>query len=577
MCGQNDAIKLLLTVCIMVSSLAAQRAQPRDGGAGARGPEPMRPLIPDSRGQSVLNRVPRYPKVDKRTVTFKSQSQLVLVPAVVKDKSGRHIAGLDKDQFTLYEDGKPQRITQFEEVRSATSALVQRPAVPAGVFTNLVTREQAPRQLAIIMLDLLNTPLTDQARAKDELLKYLARTVNSNTPTSLLLLSYKGIRVLHDFAVDPTVLATALNTSTSHTPESHVPPPRSEMSISEAALAMADPRIIGDAIEAAAAGQSTQFRQANAIAATMEAFQHIAQSFAGVPGRKSLIWATASFPFSVTEDTGIVGQGQPSSLYERTMQMLASANIAVYPVDVRGLVVFGGAGDYDAATHPQTIGTMEMFAQMTGGRAFYNRNDLNRSFQEATEDSYAYYLLGYQLDTSNTKSGWRKLKVEVAQPGARARSRTGFFVTPVTEDPDYSRQVDIWNALQSPLDYTSLNFVLRWTRIEERGDRIKGDFEITLAANAIEIDAESGNRVELEFLGVARDTQGEAKGEFSKTFAAKLKPEAIQQIRQSGITYKGVIEVPRGQYSVRFVVRDNNSGRTGSVRANLTSATAAKR
>jgi VWFA-related protein len=572
----NDSAKLLLCLLILTSAAAAQRVEPRDGGAGRRAiPEPMRPVVTDPRGVTVLSRAPRYPRIDKRTVTFKSRSELVLVPVVVRDKYGRHISGLGREQFRVFEDGKPLRLTQFEEIKSATATLVQKPLVPEGVYTNLVTPDQSPRQVAIIMLDMLNTPLADQARARDELLKYLARSVNANTPTSLLVLSHKGVRVLHDFAVEPRVLAAALSKAASQNPDTHLPPPSSQMSLNDAVLQMADPRLISEAIDAASARPGTLFRQANAIAATMEAFQHIAQSFAGVPGRKALIWATASFPFTVMEDTGIVGQGQPSSLYERTMQMLANANIAVYPVDVRGLVVFGGAGDYDEATHPQTIGTMEMFAQMTGGRAFYNRNNLHRAFEEATEESNAYYLLGYQLDTDNTKAGWRQLKVEVDQPGARVRARTGFFVTPVTEDPAYSRQVDIWNALQSPLDYTSLNFVVQWTQISEKGDRIRAEFEIAMAANAVAIDTESGNRIELEFLGVARDSQGEAKGDFSKTFEAKLKPEAVQQIRESGITYKGAMELPKGHYKVRFVVRDNNSGKTGSVQAQLTENMAA--
>jgi hypothetical protein len=255
------------------------------------------------------------------------------------------------------------------------------------------------------------------------------------------------------------------------------------------------------------------------------------------------------------------------------MQMLNTANIAVYPVDVRGLVYFGP--NESGALHAASIGTMEMVAQMTGGRAFYNRNELHRSFQEATDDSAAYYMLGYQLDTSNKVSGWRKLKVEVADERAKARARSGFFVTPVTEDPDYSRQVDIYNALQSPLDYTSLPVVVRWLDVKQEGGETRATFEVILSPGTIEIDADSGNRIEIEFVAIARNPQGKPAAEFAKTVDSKLKEDGIRQVQTSGITYKDVITVPRGTYNVRFVVRDNNSGKTGSVQAQLTENMAA--
>ena len=574
--GRFAAITILLFASSFPAEAQRGATRSRDT-AQPRMPSAAMGTVTANSTSSTLNRPPRYPTVDKRSVTFKSESRLVLVPVVVRDRRGQHIGGLDKDLFTVYEDGKQQRVTIFEEIRKA-SGPIQRPAVPEGIYTNLVTRETTPRQLTIIMLDMLNTPLPDQARARDELTKYLARSVDENTPTSLLVLSRKGVRLLYDFTSDPRILAAALRRTSGEQPDTHVPVPV-EASVGEALLSSGgqpDGRAIVAALDSATAGPSTDYLQASAIAATMEAFQHIAQSFAGVPGRKALIWATASFPFTITESTGIVGQGQPSSLYERTMQMLNNSNISVYPVDVRGLVVFGGAGDYSESTHTSTLGTMEMFADMTGGRAFYNRNDLHRSFAEATEESASYYLLGYQLDTSNRASGWRKLKVDVSQEGARVRARNGFFVTPVTEDPEYSRRVDIYNALQSPLDYTSLPFVVRWLELKESGGKLRAAFEIVLGAGVVEIDLDDKNRVELEFVGVARDERGNPAGEFTQTFSTKLKPEALQQIQQSGITYKYSLEVPRGQYRVRFVVRDNNSGRTGSVLAHLNGALASK-
>src|SRR5260370_19297487 len=103
---------------------------------------------------------------------------------------------------------------------------------------------------------------------------------------------------------------------------------------------------------------------------------------------------------------------------------------------------------------------------MTGGRAYYNSNDLVKGFRDAVHDSAEYYMLGYYLDRSKTKAGWRKLAVKVKRDHVDVRARSRFFVTNATVDPADTRTRDISSALQSPLDYTSLALVVRWNKIE---------------------------------------------------------------------------------------------------------------
>src|SRR5207237_1490041 len=115
--------------------------------------------------------------------------------------------------------------------------------------------------------------------------------------------------------------------------------------------------------------------------------------------------------------------------------------IAVYPVDVRGLVNPGFINsqtrnpqrDYYARAmwrNADTLGTFQVFAQATGGRAFYNTNDLNTAFRKAADDNATYYLLGYYLDRTGKKTGWHKISVKVHHEGAQIRARSGFFLTP---------------------------------------------------------------------------------------------------------------------------------------------------
>ena len=576
----HDARKLVallvVTALASVGSWAQRRGAPPPRGAtgsSLAGIEDAAPPPP-----------PIYERRYEGSVKFSSRSELVLVPAVVKDKSGNFVTGLNADDFTVTENGQPQKISTFEEVKPSASP-VHRPRLEPMEYTNAVTGSSSPRRMTIIALDLVNTPFLDQARAREQLLKYLSEQVDANNLTALVTIHGKGITVIQDFTGDPKALVAGLRTVKGKlhlTEATSLSSPRTDEIIAQAAE---DLGLAGRLMEFASPGDFGSYRQGVAVATTLEAFQHIAQAFAGVPGRKSLLWATGSFPFNIDDSGSILGGSSVYALYERTMQSLASANIAVYPVDVRGLMTVGlpdsstpstsrGAAlpgpAIAAATRAQsdTITTLETFAAMTGGKAFYNRNDLSTSFKEASGDSGAYYMLGYYLDKKNTKPGWRKLKVKVARDDVHVRARTGFFVDQSTVDPNLTRELDLAVAVQSPLDYTALPITVRWTQAEGKGGRRKVGFEIVLPANAATIEG-ADNRLSLEFLAIARTGTGESAANFGQTFQKKLTPEQAEQIRGSGITYHNVIEVSPGDYGVRFVVRDNVSGKMGSVLAPL--------
>ena len=92
---------------------------------------------------------------------------------------------------------------------------------------------------------------------------------------------------------------------------------------------------------------------------------------------------------------------------------------------------------------------------MTGGKAFFNRNDINAEVGAAIEDGSQYYLLSYPLNKSDQKAGWRSLTVRTKGKYA-VTARQGFYVTANTENPALTRGYDIDNALASPLPFTSL-------------------------------------------------------------------------------------------------------------------------
>ncbi len=157
-----------------------------------------------------------------------------------------------------------------------------------------------------------------------------------------------------------------------------------------------------------------------------------------------------------------------------------------------------------------TQATLQTFASMTGGRAYYNSNDLVKGFRDAIQDSSQYYMLGYYLARSNPKPGWRKLAVKVKREHVEVRARGGFFVTKATVDPEISRDGDISSALQSPLDYTALPLVVRWDTVEASKEpgRKRVRYVVSLAADPALIDAADNNHMALDFVALAKTPEG---------------------------------------------------------------------
>ncbi|HYX70538.1 MAG TPA: VWA domain-containing protein, partial [Terriglobales bacterium] len=381
---------------------------------------------------------------------IRTETRLVQVPVLVTQGSGSAVAGLKVGDFNLTDNGKAQAISVFEEVDTGNARL-QRVSPPAGVYGNLFETEQQPARLTIIVVDLINTPFADQAYARQQIIRYLARKVQANEPTALITIGRSGTHVIHDFTSDSSLLVKALQKMSGE-----VPVVQSDGAIAMPAVGVQSAADAGIAAEIATvtAGindtlQSSQrFEQRIAIYKTLESFQHVAQAFAAVPGRKSLMWVTAAFPFYLDPNSGSMtassvfargnseaqflgGSGMDSSgglpalpsgtslatgldlrdlipVFERTFQMLSNANIAVYPIDARGLMTFfpDASQSSEAAATMAAINraefessrdTMNNFADMTGGRAFYNTNDLSGALERAASESTHYYMLGYYL------------------------------------------------------------------------------------------------------------------------------------------------------------------------------------
>jgi VWFA-related protein len=541
-------------------------------------------------------------------INFTARTDLVMIPVIVTDKSGNHITGLRKEDFKVRENGSERQIATFEEIRTDQHPLSP-PANP-NEFSNVVAGQPSTSRITLIVLDLLNTSFAAQAAGRRDLLKYLTQSVDVREPTGLYTLTRNGIQVIHDFTTDPRILVAALHkvkgdsyqmvdspgeveaiTGTA-SPDGTAGDSNASTNQSSKGSGQANLQAEASKMQMLLGNAELNFQsfeQRLAITYTLDGLQQLAQALAGIPGRKSLIWAGGGFPFNVSDNSmQLVPPGRDSisdvlPLYERTWQLLNDAHVSLYPVDVNGLETVTTAsaslrnpgknfGRNMNSRQLDTQATLEIFASATGGRAYFNSNDLIKGFRDAVNDSSQYYMLGYYLDYSHSKSGWRKLSVKVTRDHTEVRARSGFFVTDSRLHPESSRKSDISAALYSSLDYTSLPLVARWGKFEPANNPGQKyvRYELHFSPDVDLINASDNNHLVVDIVTQAFTPDGKSAGNpRAQTIDLHLSPERAALIRKNGLIFREVVNLGPGEYRVRFVARDDFTGRMGSVAAPL--------
>ncbi len=524
--------------------------------------------------------------------TFASSTELVLVPTVVSDKSGIHIPGLQKDEFALRQDGKSHPIAVFEEVKT-NAARLHRSEGQNGTFSNFESGSSDIHRLNIIVLDFVNTPFPDQANARNELLKFLSEVAESGEPMCLLALTRGGLSLLHDFTDDPKLLAAGLRQVKATTAplihESTVdpghPPP------SDALGAMLTKMIRGQ-LQTEAQLASMEGKETASI--TVQALQQIAKAFRGLPGRKALIWASSGFPFSLSPPSALMCEpacpvhqrDEMQSAYDNLWRMMNDAQIAIYTVDLRSAASGTSAAGEDTFTHPYDVGdpqfdtaaqaqwkardtssTLQLFAENTGGKAFLGGNNLVQTFRQAIQDDSSYYMLGYYVSRTSTKPGWHQISVTISKKGAHARYRNGFFLSRDTSTT--SARQDVRLALTSPLDFVGVSVSVTWSGREagKSAGKTRMQFDLVMPPNFASVDESDQNHMVVDIAAVARNVNGDVVAELAQRIETHLKSDGLEQIQHSGMTYRNGLQLPPGEYTVRFVVRDSLGNRVGSVAA----------
>jgi len=391
--------------------------------------------------------------------TLHTGTQLVVVDVVVTDKNQKPIHGLKLSDFTLTEENVPQVIKHFEEHTALTPADATKfpamPAMPPGVFTNF-TPEPANGAMNVLLLDTLNTPLKDQMFVRQQLLAYL----NAEPPGTRIAIFglTTQLLMLQGFTSDPALLkavASAKPGKTSPLLDDSVGGGGIQGSVADDLEdSGADPTIVANLRQFDAQTQSFQLQLRAKY--TLDAMSQLARYLSSIPGRKNLIWFSGSFPISILPDTTgtlpdpFAVMADSEQQFRDTVNLLARSQVAVYPIDARGLFnsqVFSAATSRNYTGSPARMqqdlnkfssdtasehSTMQEMADATGGHAFYNTNGLAQAVAAAITDGSNFYTLTYTPTNSERNGKLRKIKVQLARQGVNLAYRHGYYA----DDPD---------------------------------------------------------------------------------------------------------------------------------------------
>jgi VWFA-related protein len=526
---------------------------------------------------------------------IRSNTRLVQVNVVVHDKNGA-VADLKQEDFVVFDGRKQRKIASFA-VETATSTIPgAMPKLQPNVFVNSLQRHsETPTSVTAILFDTLNTPVTDQRYARNQVAKFLG-TLQPEDGVALYSLSRSSIQILHDFTDDPRDLARIIKRYrgvADGTPEAGpiFQRPGSNTVQREAPSATGEKfdqekfdQMVDNMTQTVAHAEMTA-----RVRLTTQALESIANHLAPLPGRKNLVWISASFPFSV----GLHGPdglanpvSNPHEIYRddiaRTARALNQANMAIYPVDARGLMVtqayqaslsliFGtGASLNELTSWVAAINgaqdTMEELASRTGGKAFYNTNDIGGSVRRAIEDTKVSYVLGFYPEEADIDGKYHELRVQVpGRKGLELRARQGYYAGDKAPVPDAALQTALQQAVAGPLQSSRIEIGVHVTRTNQlepnslQLDLLVSARELTLA---LKEDRWQGA---LRQSIVQLDAHGKVLERITDPIKLNLKRESLPEYLQTGMSFAKTVRAKPGLAQLRVIVMDRDSGVTGSV------------
>ena len=534
----------------------------------------------------------------------KVKANLVNIDVMVKDKKGKYVSDLKAEDFTIVENGVPQKIEFFEAPLMRNETKTAGAAPPAAAGTTTPTPSGAPRNYVALVIDSQSTDITNLKQVREGTLKYIREQITENDIVALFSVT-NGLRMLQPFTQDKAKLIAALedaglNPSSKNFEVKDIAgniesrreqlagsTPAAITSVaggSEAAKRMIAERVLAQFIQLRTA---LSLQQSRPVLAALAA---IAEGLRPIPGKKTLVLFSQGFVTPAVLDWQV----------QSTIDMANRANVAIYIIDSAGLRAgapasgslvpssplagvsgvtsqeqriraVGGETEFDYARQEGQTREYDVLYRLsgdTGGRFFKGSNDISQGLERIDEEIHARYTLAYRSTNQNFDGTFRKVKIEVRRPDTQIMSRSGYYAIPPEEivllSPADKKLLSGFAAAQTN---PALPVFVSLSQFRSREGFYTVPLAIELPPSAVTFERKGDKRsLQLEVLGVLKMGSERVLSRLGGNFDVSLSDSDYQSIVSNNIFYRQDMVLAPGEYTLDLMVRDRVTGKTSAKR-----------
>jgi VWFA-related protein len=520
---------------------------------------------------------------------LRAQVRLVVLDVTVLDNKGMPITGLKPNDFQLFDDGRPQKVTHLEEhtePQGGQSSPVQSSA-PGSSFA-ISNKPPDGSIWNVVAVDLINTPKEDRGRLQEKLQAF-AKEIPPGTPVALVSMT-GDVKVLSSFTDGQAGLTRALKRGLG---PADVGGPANIVERNE--IQESIDIIYPDSLQNKA-NVDVQ-RQAQRAQMTLDDFASIAKWLNAYPGKKNVFWLSSGFPiegqgFGVKgyDDTHPAGPGTPGGqklpMQDKTDKELETARVAIYPLDVRGVAVWDIARETTADTGGNSLGIakegapnievednlktaqrseMLEIAHATGGVARFN-NDLSASLLQAFRQGESYYTISYTPQDAMWDGSYHPFKLALDRPGVQAIYREGYYARDVQAEPPPT--IDQFRAALEP-NVPSATSVLFTVNVLPNPDSAEVHYAID--PSTVRFTQESDGRLlaDLDCAILEFNAKGKVLDKSLISLSERTGPNQPLRLPTTALNAKQTIALKPGATTLVVGVRDRATGLFGTLEVSI--------
>lgn len=509
--------------------------------------------------------------------TFRVQTDLVLVNVTVRDKNGNFVGDLKPEDFTILEDNKPQKVVSFD-VENIDAVAIQdvaqtkplpgaqsQPASPVAAAPPAADSKNPfkDRRLIVLFFDLSAMEPDEIDRAVTSAEHYVDTQMAPADLVSIVSLG-SALLVNQDFTADRDLLKKHLQAFSTGSGQGFE---EGTTGTTEGTPDTGQPFTADD----------TEYNIFNTDR-RLEAIRSVAEKLSHLEQKKSLIYFSSGM-----DRTGIENQ---SELRAATNAAVRS-NMAIYTMDLRGLQALVAGGEAQNASLRGTSAysgqsminalnsnfttqeTLVTLASDTGGRAFLDSNDFGQVFKGVQQDTSTYYLLGYRSTNSARDGRYRRITVKVKNPAAKVDYRRGYYApADYQHSTKEDKELQLQEELASELPTTDLPLYLGAAYFRMEANKFFVSISLVVPGSQIPFTRSSDrDKATLDVIGLVTDSQHHPVTQIRDT--VKLAVDTSSEVQKKNVQYDTGLSLPPGKYHLKFVVRENQTGRMGSFETDL--------